>query len=57
MFNFWAKDDGDMADVGETGDAGFFREMGGLSMEEVAKVLRILENFIIPAYELLIIIF
>ena len=57
MLSFSAKDEGDIVDVGETGDEGFLRGIGGLSIEEVAKVLKILENFIIPAYELLIIIF
>lgn len=49
MLSFWAKEDGDMADVGETGDGGFLRGTGGLSMVVVAKVLKILENFIILA--------
>jgi hypothetical protein len=57
MLSFWAKDEGDITDVGETGDEGFLRGIVGLSIEEVAKVLKTLENFIIPAYELLIIIF
>lgn len=46
MFNFWAKDEGDIA--AERGDWGFFIATGGLKMVEVAKVLTILENFIIP---------
>ena len=49
MFNFWASEDGDMADMGETGDWGFLRGTGGFRTVEVAKVLKILENFIIPA--------
>jgi hypothetical protein len=38
-----------MAEMGETGDRGFLRGTGGFRTVEVAKVLKILENLIIPA--------
>jgi len=47
IFNFWARIEGDIAEVGDMGETGFFKGTGGFSMVEVAKVFNIFENFII----------
>ena len=45
MFNFWAKIEGD---IDELGAGGFFIGTGGFSIVEVLKLCKIFENLIIP---------